>query len=342
VVGEASAVLGGARRRIAAAVGVVAILLVYDATAMRLPDLSDWGDVFWTGIVLGVPLFGLLWLALPLAQRGRGWLVGAVAVFAAVAIATSVLGLDGVANIAKLLAAGFAGFLFVGFFEDVSWLVAVAVAITIADTISVWRGPTHYIVTKQPNAFAVDSLAFAPPGERVVTLRWKPAPADGKAPFTLRTWRVVDGKRTHLREGTVDEGPFDILTNAHVRYALELRGKAGPTRMALAPLASRPSAPVGVERNLTAHVRKAASRLGLTDVVFFAVFLAGAARFGLRRRWTWAGLVLGVAASGAASLSDPFGIGGVPALPFISLGFLLPNADLLWRRLRSGRRAETG
>jgi hypothetical protein len=25
---------------------------------------------------------------------------------------------------------------------------------------------------------------------------------------------------------------------------------------------------------------------------------------------------------------------GLPALPAISLGFLLPNADLLWRRLR--------
>jgi hypothetical protein len=343
VVGEAAAVLGGARGRIAAAVGVVAILLVYDATAMRLPDLSDWGDVFWTGIVLGVPLFGLLWLALPLAQRGREWLLGAVGVFAAVAIATSLLDVDGVANIAKLLAAGFAGFLFVSFFEDVSWLVAVAVAITIADTISVWRGPTHYIVTKQPNAFAVDSVAFAPPGERVVTLRWKPAPADGKAPFTLRTWRVVDGRRTHLRATSgIDEGPFDILTDAHIRYAIEVEGRAGRTRVALAPLSSHPSEPVGVARALTAHVRKAASRLGLTDVVFFAVFLAGAVRFGLRRGWTWVGLVLGVAASGAASLSDPFGIGGVPALPFISVGFLLPNADLLWRRLRSGRRAESG
>jgi hypothetical protein len=320
-------------------VGVVAILLVYDATAMRLPDLSDWGDVFWAGIVLGVPLFGLLWLALPLAQRGRSWLVGAVGVFAAVAVVTSLAGLDGVANIAKLLAAGFAGFLFVSFFEDVSWLVAVAVAITIADTISVWRGPTHYIVTKQPNAFAVDSVAFAPPGERVVTLRWKPVQRDGKAPFTLRTWRVVDGRRTHLRESAgIDEGPFDILTSAHVRYGIEIDGRAGPTRIALAPFASHASPAVGVARALTVHVRKAASRLGLTDVVFFAVFLAGAVRFGLRRGWTWVGLVLGVAASGAASLSDPFGIGGVPALPFISLGFLLPNADLLWRRLRTARR----
>ena len=27
-------------------------------------------------------------------------------------------------------------------------------------------------------------------------------------------------------------------------------------------------------------------------------------------------------------------LSGLPALPGISLGFLLPNADLLWRRLR--------
>jgi len=27
-------------------------------------------------------------------------------------------------------------------------------------------------------------------------------------------------------------------------------------------------------------------------------------------------------------------VGGLPALPFLSFGFLAPNADLLWRRLR--------
>ena len=30
-------------------------------------------------------------------------------------------------------------------------------------------------------------------------------------------------------------------------------------------------------------------------------------------------------------------VNGLPALPAISLGFLLPNADLLWARLRAGR-----
>jgi hypothetical protein len=27
-------------------------------------------------------------------------------------------------------------------------------------------------------------------------------------------------------------------------------------------------------------------------------------------------------------------VGGLPALPFLSFGFLVANADLLWRRLR--------
>jgi hypothetical protein len=34
-----------------------------------------------------------------------------------------------------------------------------------------------------------------------------------------------------------------------------------------------------------------------------------------------------------------FDLSGLPALPGIALGFLLPNADLLWRQTRS-RRAE--
>jgi hypothetical protein len=32
--------------------------------------------------------------------------------------------------------------------------------------------------------------------------------------------------------------------------------------------------------------------------------------------------------------TDVLDVAGLPALPAISLGFLLPNADLLWRALR--------
>jgi len=35
-------------------------------------------------------------------------------------------------------------------------------------------------------------------------------------------------------------------------------------------------------------------------------------------------------------------LSGLPALPGIALGFLLPNADLLWRRLRGQPRLGDG
>jgi hypothetical protein len=31
---------------------------------------------------------------------------------------------------------------------------------------------------------------------------------------------------------------------------------------------------------------------------------------------------------------DPLDLGGLPALPLLSIGFLIANADVLWRRLR--------
>ena len=70
----------------------------------------------------------------------------------------------------------------------------------------------------------------------------------------------------------------------------------------------------------------------MPDIFFFALFLAASARFGLRVGWTWLCLV---AALGGDDRAD--GLverGGLPALPAISLGFLVPNADLIWRRLR--------
>lgn len=72
--------------------------------------------------------------------------------------------------------------------------------------------------------------------------------------------------------------------------------------------------------------------LGPPDVIFFALFLATAARFGLRLGWTW------IAMTGFLALTlvlvwewDVFGL---PALPAVCLGFLAPNADLIWRHAR--------
>jgi hypothetical protein len=75
-------------------------------------------------------------------------------------------------------------------------------------------------------------------------------------------------------------------------------------------------------------------RLGIPDLLFFALFLAAAKRFRLRPGWTWLGMVV---ALGATIALAAWTIGGLPALPALSLGFLLPNADLIWARLRHGR-----
>ena len=77
-----------------------------------------------------------------------------------------------------------------------------------------------------------------------------------------------------------------------------------------------------------------ASHLGLPDILFFALFLGAAVRFGLRPGWTWVGMTLSFGVTVACAVW--WNLDGLPALPALSLGFLVPNADLLWRALRNG------
>jgi hypothetical protein len=72
--------------------------------------------------------------------------------------------------------------------------------------------------------------------------------------------------------------------------------------------------------------------LGPPDVIFFALFLATAARFQLRRGWTWFGMTGMLALT--LVLVWEWDVIGLPALPAVCLGFLLPNVDLLWRNVR--------
>lgn len=81
-----------------------------------------------------------------------------------------------------------------------------------------------------------------------------------------------------------------------------------------------------------------AARLGLPDLLFFALFLGAAARWGLRTGWTW--LCLTASIGGTMALATWLDVDGLPALPLLAVGFLLPNADLLWRAVRG--RAATG
>ena len=105
---------------------------------------------------------------------------------------------------------------------------------------------------------------------------------------------------------------------------------AGPTEYVVE---ERPGIFANVAVGFPTPGETASVSIGPPDVLFFALFLAAADRFGLRVRATWLGMT---ACLGATLLlvwhwED---VAGLPALPAVCLGFVLPNADLLWRDLR--------
>jgi hypothetical protein len=87
----------------------------------------------------------------------------------------------------------------------------------------------------------------------------------------------------------------------------------------------------------------ASVNLGPPDVIFFSLFLAAAARYGLRVPATWIGMTACLSATVVLVWSWD-SVSGLPALPAVCLGFLVPNADLLWRDVRNvrSRPAEPG
>jgi hypothetical protein len=240
-VGRAAPVLGD-RRRVAAGACLLIPLVAWYELYDRVPDQPDWADVVLVGALVMPMTFGLVWLALPLRRVHAPWLLASAAAFGLLAAILHATDVEVGANFSKLAAMSLGGFWFVRFFERLSWVVAIACAVPVVDAISVWRGPTHHIVTEQPRVFSALSVAF-------------PAPA----------------------------GDFFAL--------------------------------------------------GLPDLLFFALFLAAADRWGLRVWLTWALMVVSFTVTIALAIwVDPFGIGGLPALPGLSIAFLLANADILWRR----------
>jgi hypothetical protein len=77
------------------------------------------------------------------------------------------------------------------------------------------------------------------------------------------------------------------------------------------------------------------ANLGIPDLLFFALFLAAADRFGLRTRLTW--LLMTASFGVTIVLAVWRDLGGLPALPLLSLAFLLANGDRLWRLFRQER-----
>jgi hypothetical protein len=72
--------------------------------------------------------------------------------------------------------------------------------------------------------------------------------------------------------------------------------------------------------------------LGVSDVIFFALYLAAARRFGLRVGWSAVAMV----ASFLGTIAVAMWWTALPALPLLSVAFIAVNADLLVRRLRHG------
>ena len=237
--GRAPAVLTA---RVAAFVVLAAALGVYYGVHESLWDESLWWDIAFLGFVLIPAVFALVYLVLPFWRAPTVQLFVAGIAFAALAVVLQAAGALTPADFAKLAAMTAIAWVFLRYFEDASWVVLVAVIVPWVDAYSVWRGPTHHIVTHRQHVFTTLSFAFPVPGEN------------------------------------------------------------------------------------------GAAKLGLPDLLFFALFLAAAARFRLRVPWTWLGLTASVGATMA--LATWLDVGGLPALPLLSLGFLLPNADLLWRAVR--------
>lgn len=240
MVGGASALLSP--RRSAAFAALAVAIGVYYATHESWFSLPLWWDLAWLCFVLIPAVFGLVWLALPAWSLPVRYLFGVALGFGVAAVVLQVAGAAPVANFAKLGAMTFAAWCFLRFFEELSWVVLVALIVPWVDSYSVWRGPTKEIVTKQPQVFDALSFTFPVPG------------AAGGA------------------------------------------------------------------------------KLGLPDLLFFALFLGAAARWQLRTGWTW--VCLTASLGGTMALATWLDVSGLPALPLLAVGFLLPNADLLWREVR--------
>ena len=229
------------RLRLEAFVVLGAAVVTWFVVAPHVGRVGLWPAIVVVSFGVLPATLGLVFLALPLAALNWRVLLVSALVLAIIALACTEADVRLAANFAKLWAAVLMGWAFLRLFEELSWVVLVAVIIPVVDAISVWRGPTHQITAHHFNVYTDVAVAFVAPGG-----------------------------------GAADLGPPDIL--------------------------------------------------------FYALFLGAAARFRLRPFWTWLGMT--AMYSFTIVLTNLISVSGLPALPFLSVGFLAANADLLWRRLR--------
>jgi len=230
--------------RPAALLALTVAVSAWSLLAPRLQPIGKWPDIALVGLVLMPAMLGLTWIALPLWNNRRLAPIAAAGV--ACAVALTALGPGLAANVAKVAAMTLCGWLFLSLFEELTWVVTVALIVPWVDAYSVWRGPTKVITSHGHAAlFGALSISFLAPGG----------------------------------------------------------GVAG---------------------------------LGLPDVMFFALFLGATVRFGLRPGLTWLAMCAMLAAT--IALTTVWAVNsGLPALPGIAIGFLLPNIDLIWHQVARRR-----
>lgn len=150
-------------RRWVALLALGGALVAYYLLVQRLWNAPLWWDIAWLDVVLLPAVFLLVWIVLP-ACRGRGLLALALGCVAIAAVAQH-QDLHILGNFAKLGATTFGAFWFLGFFEDLWWVVLVAAIIPLVDAYSVWAGPTKEITTNHPGTFQTLSFVFPSPGD---------------------------------------------------------------------------------------------------------------------------------------------------------------------------------
>jgi hypothetical protein len=324
-------------------VALLAVLALYYAFAASLPHLTLWREIVFLGVILIPAIFAITWFLLPLWRAKGLGLAGAA--FGVLAVVCEIASLDILADFSKLAALTLISFWFLGFFETVLWVALVAAIIPAVDAFSVFRGPTGHIVEERPSIFETIAFGFPVPGRRDIKLDWESA---GLNVAGYNVYRDSPGGRNPLNGDDLIEGTSYSLdglpADAKRSYVVESVGRDGlraasapvpapqPGDEAKSPITTSPGAP----RDLVASAEGSFARLGPPDILFFGLFLAAAARFRLRIPWTWVAMAasFGVTLALAVWLE----LSGLPALPLLSLGFLIPNADLIWREIRGARR----
>ena len=231
------------RLRAAAFVLVLACVVAWDAVAPHLSTVTTWQAVVIIACGVLPATLLLIYLALPLWSHRRLVAVGLV-IFLIAAVVTWEANSHLASNFMKLGAYTCAGWLFLWLFEELAWVVLIALIIPFVDTLSVIAGPTNNIVNHHIQVYSAVAVAFVAPGGQ-------------------------------------------------------------------------------------------AAGLGPPDILFFALFLAATVRWKLRPGWTW--LAMTAMYSLTLVIANATDVNGLPALPFLSAGFLLANGDLLWRGFRRRR-----